>query len=208
MSSFPNSHLSPETHNLLWFLENDFQCKFRNFTSTLRFARSISCEISALGLNLKYKLKQYTFHFYPTKYTRQPKKINTEQLYFKGNIFLALRELFSTFNKSENYLLQQIYYNHKYGNLASICLSNHLTKSAHCYVKSACIIRSINYSIIMRTHTENQICKYTNFGQQRAFHIYIRWSDKYIPTTIPNLVHDSPSSVSLRLSNTFQTVVR
>jgi hypothetical protein len=32
------------------------QCKLRNFTSLLRFPRPISCELSAIGLILKYKL--------------------------------------------------------------------------------------------------------------------------------------------------------
>ena len=59
-------------------------------------------ELSALGMNLKYEVQQYIFHFCPTKYTKQLKKINTEQLYLKRTMFPTLRVQIPTYNKSEN----------------------------------------------------------------------------------------------------------
>jgi hypothetical protein len=46
-----------------------------------------------------------TLDFYSTKYTRQLEKINTEQLYFQGNIFPVLRAQIPTYNRSENYFI-------------------------------------------------------------------------------------------------------
>ena len=62
-------------------------------------------ELSALGMNLKYELQQYIFHICPTKYTKQLKKINIEQVYLKRTMFPTLRVQIPTYNGSENYLI-------------------------------------------------------------------------------------------------------
>ena len=61
--------------------------------------------ISGLGMNLKYEVQQYIFHFCPTKYTKQLKKINNEQLYLKRTMFPTLRVQIQTYNIFENYLI-------------------------------------------------------------------------------------------------------
>jgi len=82
--------LSSSPFLLLKFTENGFLCKFKYSTSTFRFVGYVYYEILSLWLNLKYKLQQYIFHFFPTNYTRQHKKINIEQMYFKRNICYPL----------------------------------------------------------------------------------------------------------------------
>ena len=59
-------------------------------------------ELSPLGLNVKYEVQQYIFHFCPTKYTKQLKKIHTEQLYLKRTMFPALTIQIPTYKQSKN----------------------------------------------------------------------------------------------------------
>jgi len=154
--------------------ENYFLMQIQKFHLNLELPGLISYELSTIGLNLRYKLQQHKFRFCPTKYTSQPTKINTEQLYFKGNICHPLGHKFQDMRDLKITYLQQIYYSYKFAHLASMCLSNQLTKSAHCYIKSAYITSTRNYSITMRTKVENQIHKYTKFGQQSTLHRYIK----------------------------------
>ena len=56
---------------LLKFQEFESQCKLSNFTLNLMFPKSISYEILALGINLKYEFTIVIVHFTSTHFFKE-----------------------------------------------------------------------------------------------------------------------------------------
>ena len=76
---------------------------------TLRFPKSISCELLALGINLKYEFTMVIFHFTSThfyKETQEIRKINILQVHFNDTKLQPLWYNFQEYSR-----LEMPYYN-------------------------------------------------------------------------------------------------